>query len=175
MKSSVLAIALTAWCATAVAAAPSRVDRGWMTNNMGGQCQMLRGVWAADPANAMLTVTVYSEPIGATKRTGETQLMVALFVNQRMQNEQVESFAILESRGDAAGKYTITPEPKRGLSFLLGAEANDALSLFEAERFVRVKMKDGTTIVFSFPPNGYEIAKPMFDACAKVPATATRP
>jgi hypothetical protein len=167
MKNGVLAIALAAWCATGAAAAPSRVDRGWMTNSMGGQCQMLRGVWATDGADAMLTITVYSEPIGAIKPTGETQLMLALFVNQRMQNEKVESFAVLENRDDAAGKYTITPEPKRGLSFLLGAEANAALRLFEAERVVRVKMKDGTSTVFIFPPNGYETAKPMFDACAK--------
>ncbi|HKS55100.1 MAG TPA: hypothetical protein VJS12_07430 [Steroidobacteraceae bacterium] len=174
MKSSALAIALIAWCAAAAAAAPSRVDRGWMTNNMGGQCQMLRGVWAANPANAMLTVTVYSEPLGATKPTGQAQLLLALFVNQRMQNGNVESFAILESRDAAAGKYTITPEPKRGISSLLGTDADEALRLFAAERFVRAKMKDGTTIVFSFPPNGYEIAKPMFDACSKKPLTIGR-
>lgn len=167
MKNIVLAIGLTLWCATAAAAGPSRVDRGWMTNNMGGQCQMLRGVWAADGSNVMLTVQVYSEPIGAMKRKGETQLVLALFVDQHMANEKVESFAILESRDAAVGNYTIAPEPPRGISSLLGAEANAALPLFATERFVRVKMKDGTTTVFSFPPKGYETAKPMFDACSK--------
>lgn len=109
MKNVVLAIGLTLWCATVAAAGSSHIDRGWMTNNMGGQCQMLHGVWAADGSNVMLMVQVS----------------------------------------------------------LLGAEANAALPLFATERFVRVKMKDGTTTVFSFPPKGYETAKPMFDACAR--------
>jgi hypothetical protein len=158
MKNRVLAIGLTLWCATVAAAGPPHVDRGWM---------MLRGVWAADGSNVMLTVAIYSDPIGGTAPKGEMQLMLALVQDGGIVNEKVESFAILDSRDDAMGKYSITPEPQRGLSFLLGADANAALRLFEAERFVRVKLKDGSTAAFSLPPKNYETSRAMFDACSK--------
>jgi hypothetical protein len=167
MKNMVLAIGLTLCCATAPAAGPSRVDRGWMTNNMGGQCQMLRGVWATDGSNVMLTVAMYSDPIAGTAPKGQTQLMLALVQDEGIANEKVESFAILDSRDDALGKYSISPEPQRGLSFLLGADAKAALRFFEAERYVRVKLKDGSTAAFSLPPKNYETSRAMFDACSK--------
>jgi hypothetical protein len=172
MKNIVLAIGLTLWCATVAAAGPSHIDRGWMTNNRGGQCQMLRGVWVADGSNVMLTVAIYRDPIGGTAPKGQMQLMLALVEDGGIVNEKVESFAILDSRDDAAGKYTITPEPQRGLSFLLGADANAALRSFETERFVRVKLKDGSVAAFSLPPKNYETSRTMFDACSKSRSSA---